>query len=165
MFISSYAPLFLILAIRFDKLPLRLGCLGLCLLGVVDALVLTRRARSATLSYEITPQSIEDLGAEVGGYLASYLLPFVTVSVPSGADLAAYGTYLIVAAVVYVRSDLVRVNPTLYLLGYRVLAITIGADKRREYLVTRHDRRPGERLQVVDVAGIALDTGRGDATT
>jgi hypothetical protein len=35
------------------------------------------------------------------GYLASYLLPFLTVAEPSWRDLVAYGLFLAVTATVY----------------------------------------------------------------
>lgn len=102
--------------------------------------------------------SFEDTGGEVSGYLASYLLPFVTVPTPSWRDLLDYGLFLLVNLVIYVRSNLVRVNPTLYVLGYRVLAIRYGREKE-QYLVTRTAPDTGQIVSVVDVAGVLLATG------
>jgi hypothetical protein len=108
--------------------------------------------------YDITVKSSEDTGGEVSGYLASYLLPFVTVPTPGWRDLLGYALFLLVGLVIYVRSNLVRVNPTLYLLGYRVLAVRYGESKQ-QYLLTRVGPRDGETVSVVDAAGVLLDTG------
>jgi hypothetical protein len=60
--------------------------------------------------------------------------------------------------VIYVRSSLVRVNPTLYLLGYRVLAVRYGVSKQ-QYLLTQVGPLDGETVSVVDAAGVLFDTG------
>ncbi len=133
LFLSSYAPLFGILAISFDGLALRLVCLGLFATGMADTWHITRLAKTETQDYEITVQSSEDTGAEVSGYLASYLLPFVTVASPGWRELLAYSLFLLVAFVIYVRSNLVRVNPTLYLFGYRVLKIVYGEGEQDSF--------------------------------
>jgi hypothetical protein len=158
LFVSSYAVLFGILAIRFDGLALRLICLGLFLEGVLDTLRITRKGRSGREPYDITVQSSDDTGGEVSGYLASYLLPFVTVSSPGWRDLLGYGLFMLVALVIYIRSDLVRVNPTLYLLGYRVLKVRYDASKQ-QYLVSRVGPEDDQIVRVVDVAGVILNCG------
>jgi hypothetical protein len=150
--------LFGILAIRFDGSALRLVCAGLFVVGVLDTVWITHRTSTRLQPYEITIRGTEDTGGEVGGYLASYLLPFVTVPTPGWRDLLAYALFLTVGLVIYVRSNLVRVNPTLYLLGYRVLAIRYGVDQR-QYLVTRVAPRDGSVVEVADVAGVLLAVG------
>lgn len=162
LFFGSYAALFLILAVRFNGLALRGACGALFVLGVGDALLITRRARRRMLSYSVTVRSVEDLGGEVGGYLASYLLPFVTVANPNGRDLVGYGLFLLVALVIYVRSNLVRVNPTFYLFGYRVLRITFGKSGH-QFLLARTEPAEGETIAVVDIAGVLLATGQAGA--
>ncbi len=158
LFLSSYAPLFGILAIRFDGLALRLVFAALFAWGVLDTIWITRRARTHLQPYEIIVAGTEDTGGEVGGYLASYLLPFVTISTPGWRDLLGYSLFLLVGLVIYVRSNLVRVNPTLYLLGYRVLAVRYGGHKN-QYLVTRIAPEDGGVVEVVDVAGVLLAVG------
>lgn len=164
LFLSSYAVLFGILAIRFHGLALELICGGLAVIGVLDTFWITHRAKTGVMTHEIVVTSSADTGGEVGGYLASYLLPFVTVSTPGWRDLLGYSLFLVVALVIYVRSNLVRVNPTLYVLGYRVLAVTYG-DQSSQYLVTRIAPRDGSTIDVVDVAGVLLVAGGSHANS
>jgi hypothetical protein len=96
------------------------------------------------MSWSLT--AVEDRGAEVAGYVASYLLPFLTVSEPSSRDLVAYGLFLVVVAVLYLRSGLVRINPTLYLAGWRLYAVTIGQAGWSGYVLSRRPLRAGEPL-------------------
>ncbi len=162
LFVSSYAPLFLILAVRFDTRWLQITCAALFTFGVFTAWLLVHRAKTKTLPVAITVARADDLGAEVGGYLTSYLLPFITVSSPSTEDVISYFIFLMVACVIYVRSDLVRANPTFYLVGYRILGITTRTGTRT-YLLTKREPRIGETVQVVDAAGILVHVELSDA--
>lgn len=142
LFLSSYAPLFGLLAIRFEKLWLWIGCLVLATLGIGSLLLLLFLDRRASPGpHNIT--SVRQAGTEAASYLASYLLPFLTVSTPSVRDVLAYTGFLIVAAAVYLHSSIMQINPLLYLLGYQVLEVT---DDRglTGYLVTRRRVRAGD---------------------
>ena len=144
LFISSYAPLFAILAIRFRDHKLEVACALLTALGVASLLLLLRAAgRIQPDPHRI--ETVADRGAEVAGYLATYLLPFVTVPEPSARDIAGYAFFLAVVGVVYVQSDMVQINPLLYLLGYRVSAVTTG-DGWSGVLMSRNQPRPGSAV-------------------
>lgn len=163
MFLISYVPLFGILAIRFNGQELRWSCVGLAVVGLADLAQMTLRTPKDSAEYAIEITSVEDTGGEIAGYLASYLLPFVTVASPTPRDIVAYGAYLLVALVIFVRSDLIRVNPTFYLFCYKV--VKVGFDQAgQQYLLTRVQPEVGERICVVDIAGIVMKT-RNDATT
>ncbi len=56
---------------------------------------------------------VKDEGGLASGFLASYLLPFLTIPEPSVPDIIAYGLFLLVAATIYVRSEMAQVNPTM----------------------------------------------------
>jgi len=140
LFISSYAPLFAMLVIRFEDRTLQVVCAVIATFGVATLAMLLHRAR------RIQPdphriESVTDRGAEVAGYLATYLLPFLTVTEPSGRDLGAYFLFLLVVGVVYVQSEMVQINPLLYVLLYRVWAVRT-TDGWSGYLISRHTPRP-----------------------
>ena len=144
MFLSAYAPLFALLAVRFEPLPLMFTCAGLAVLGLISLFVLFRLdSRAQPGPHELA--SVKDAGAEVGAYLGAYLLPFVTVASPNFRDEIAYILFFFVAAAVYMRSSVVQINPLLYLLGFQVLAI-VDTNGLRAYLITRKSRKVGERI-------------------
>jgi hypothetical protein len=146
LFLCSYAPLFTILAIRFRTEWLEIVCGGLAALGFAAGVtVVTRYRRLAGQEWEAT--KVEDRGYEVAGYLASYLLPFVTVTEPGVRDLVGYAIFLVIAGVVYIRSGMLQINPTLYLLGWRVMEVTVG-ERWVGYALGRRTLRPGEPLNV-----------------
>jgi len=140
-------------ALRFESTWLRVMFGFLCLGGIIVAAYLLRRNRSDRPSNQkITVTG--DGGAEVSGYLAAYLLPFLSLAAPPLLDGLSYLIFLVVAGTVYIRSGLMQVNPTIYLLGWRVARGTIIVGKRGDvdvskevYVITKRNRRVQESLQ------------------
>jgi hypothetical protein len=116
----------------------------LAALGVGSlALLLRLDARSSPGPHVLA--SVRDAGAEAASYLATYLLPFLTVAAPTARDVVAYAGFLLVAAAIYLRSAVVQVNPLLYLLGYRVLSVT-DDHGLHAYIITRQLIPAGGRV-------------------
>jgi hypothetical protein len=144
LFFSSYAPLFGLLAIRFQQPWLWISCIILAGLGVGSLLLLLRLdARSSPGPHVL--ESARDAGSEAASYLASYLLPFLVVATPSIRDVLAYVGFLVVAAAIYLRSAVVQVNPLLFLLGYRILSVT-DDQGLRAYVITRRAITAGSEI-------------------
>jgi hypothetical protein len=142
LFVSSFSPLFGILAIRFRSPRLQIACGLLAAFGVITlAMLLKQAARISTDPHRL--ETVADRGPEVAGYLATYLLPFVTVAHPSARDVVAYAAFLLIVGIVYVRSDMLQVNPLLYVLRYRVWAVRT-TDGWDGYLVSRGRPKPGD---------------------
>ncbi len=150
LFLSSYSFLFAILALRFQRPALVAGCWVLAAVGLAAAAwVLSAERAKGPAGFALT--KVEDQGAEVAAYLATYLLPFVTLSEPSDRDVVSYLLFLLVAALIYVQSDLLQINPVLYLFRRRVVKVTTKAGWQA-YLVT--PRRPigGETILATTLA-------------
>jgi hypothetical protein len=144
MFLSSYAPLFALLAIRFEQRWLWMSCAGLAILGIAALWMLLRLdARSSPGPHVLA--SANDAGADAAAYLASYLLPFLTVPAPTARDVIAYSGFILVAAAVHLRSSVVQVNPLLYVFGYRVLSVT-DEHGLKAYMITRHPVAAGAHI-------------------
>lgn len=145
LFLSSFSPLFLILALRFENPGLRFSALALGLVGLLAAgWVMAAESRKGAASFEV--KKAEDGGPEVAGYLASYLLPFVAIDEPSLGIAAGYVIFLAVAAVVYVQSDMLQINPIFYVFGRRVQKITTAEKDWSAYLITKRRVLPGETI-------------------
>ena len=155
LFASSYAPLFVALAIKFDNSRLASVLVGVAVVSSVSLWMLLRTS-SHTAPRAVTPTACRDMGGEVSAYVATYIIPFVTIGNPDARDLVAYGVVFATLCVVYINSDLVGVNPLLYLFRYRVFAVEgIRLDRdgvARECLVVSR-RRPvaGAAIEVVDI--------------
>lgn len=163
LFLSSYSLLFAILALRFERPPLVVGCAVLAVLGLASAAwVLAAESAKGPASFEI--DRIEDQGSQVIAYLASYLLPFVTLAEPSDRDVAGYVLFLLVMGLVYVQSDLLQINPILYLFHRRVVKVSTKASWQA-YLITRRVPLPGETILATTLSpGVLIRSShRGDA--
>jgi hypothetical protein len=150
--LSSYAPLFLILVARVDTAPIRAVCLGFAIVGIGDALRLTLLAGEK----QAVPRSFDDVrdsGSQVAAYLATYLLPLLAAPDPDAGDLVGYGIYAVLIVVITLRSDLAHINPTLYLLGWKVVSVTTSMGGER-YLICKQSPRIGEQVRVVQLYGV-----------
>ncbi len=155
MFASSYAPLLALLALRFEDRRLQLALAAVAFVFLADtvriAVVVPRRVGSSPH----TISAVADEGAQVSGYLATYLLPFIAVPTPRVVDVIAYALFIAIAGVVAVRSNLTHINPTLYLLGYRLVSITT-AEGFQGSAVVRGRFQPGSVLTAVNLGSHLL---------
>ena len=130
LFFISYAPLWVMLTFRAAP-PGRWHWDGhtsvaalfslLAVWGFVDAVRLIKGSRKIG-SRRLIFGEISDQGGNAAGYLATYLLPFIGLIPTDWGDWAGYGVYFAVAGIVFIRTDLTFVNPTLYILRYRVVS-------------------------------------------
>ena len=169
LFFVSYVPLWLMLAFRaapsghwrWDDRTAAVIAFGvLAVYGVIDAIRLIRGSRRTS------PQSfifgeVNDQGGNAAGYLATYLLPFIGLVPQDWGDWTAYVLYFLVAIVVFIRTDLTFVNPTLYILGHRVVSANAYLPETRAlvagspFVVVCRDPRALASSKVVDVTSIA----------
>lgn len=157
MFLSSYSPLFVMLAIRFEERSYRIGFLiagGAGLIFVCVVLWLTKKS-SSTSSY--TLETASAAGSEASSYLAGYLLPFLTVSRPGLWDMLGYFAFFLVAGLVHWRTALIQVNPTLFLFGFRILRVRTDGGFEG-YLLTRGEILLGEPITATRIANDVIMT-------
>jgi len=132
LFLVSYAPLWAMLALRALPAHVTLDRRGapawgsllfgaLAAWSLVDAWRLVGGARKLS-AVRMEFVAVRDEGGAVSGYLATYLLPLLGVSPADVGDWAAYCVFLGIALVIFVRTDLALVNPTLYPFGWRVVS-------------------------------------------
>jgi hypothetical protein len=79
LFLGSYAVLFGIFAIRFGGPWLVGACASLAVIGCFDNLRIAGLVQNKE-PHRYKVEEIRDQGPEVAGYIATYLLPFVTVA-------------------------------------------------------------------------------------
>jgi hypothetical protein len=166
LFVISYGPLWLMLASR--AMPERgdwqwsaqnTWVSGLLALGgvwsFVDAWRLVRGAqRKAAIRMRFA--EIRDEGSAAAGYLATYLVPLLAEAPTRPGLWLAYGLYLGMAVVLFVRTDLALVNPTLYVFGWRVVSaarVSESQPARAVLVVCRDIAALRGDVQVVRLAG------------
>ena len=158
LFVSSYSPLFLLAGVRSERAGLRVGLYitaAACALALVVVVVAARRLEPQ----ERTVTGTEDRGPDVAGYLATYLLPLLATPDPTTRDLLAYGAFILLVGLVYVRSSMVAINPLVYVLGFRLSEISTAAGSR-QMLVSRDVPAVGRSILVRRVMpGLLLAVG------
>ncbi len=167
LFLISYLPLALIFAIRaipsskdgrLSNWLVAAGFASLAVLGFVLAVRLLKGGRQVP-PVALTVAGLQDEGAQAAGYLATYLFPFIIFDAASWRVWVAYSVYFVVLALVTTRSDLILVNPTLYLLRRRVVRIDFDtkrgagpANRQSAILICRKLPKVGDPVSVVRLA-------------
>lgn len=169
LFLSSYSPVFVLLAFQVEwsdnfwlsVLLLAIAALGLAGLAFILALTFRKPVHKVRIA------SRQDAGAESAAFLAGYLLPLITANLDTAYAVGATTIYIVLACVITVRSSLIQVNPVLLLLGYKIIRTetTIesfsGITIRSGYLVTRRDVLVGDEIFVRRFGGdVFLFAGR-----
>jgi hypothetical protein len=154
LFLVSYAPLAVIVGLRtLPSWRTALYWWAAATLATVDGWRLlhgSRRRGAGT----VVLTDVRDQGGAVAGYLATYLLPFITSGATGVGGALAYVVYFGVALTVYVRSDLALVNPTLYLFGWRVVEAYAGTN--RVLVVCRKLPPTKVQIRVVDFLDVYI---------
>jgi hypothetical protein len=168
LFFVSYVPLWGMLAFRaapangwkWDGRAVAVITFGvLALWGFVDAVRLIRGS-GKTSPRSLIFGEVNDQGGNAAGYLATYLLPFIGLVPQDWGDWTAYGLYFLVALIVFIRTDLTFVNPTLYILNHRVVSANAYLPGGKilagsPFVVVCRDPRILTSSGVVDVTSIA----------
>ncbi len=92
------------------------------------------------------------------GYVASYVVPFVTLPLNGWQQISTLLIFISVLGVIYVKSSMIRINPMLSLVGYSLYDITFENDPDSYSLFTRRPIKRGDTVRIVDVGrGIFLE--------
>jgi hypothetical protein len=154
LFFVSYVPLWVIFAVQSGILAVTVVFAVVAALGCIDAFrIIEAGLRRSVRHVEFT--EISDKTGDAAGYLATYLLPFIGGPPTDLRGAVAYGLYFVVAWTVFVPSTLGLVNPTLYLLGWRV--VEAKRNGRVELIVCQDRPRAGS--PGVAVAQLASQIG------
>lgn len=162
LFLSSYVPLFFVGTVRFDDTRLRVVLGLLVVAGIWSLVSLIHVSTRRVHPREATATGVRDLSSEVAAYVATYLLPLMTVPNPAPRDLIAYGLVLTVFGVVFVNSDLVGVNPLLSLCRYRVFQVSgvrklATGEEADTIVISRYRVIAGSTVKLADLAtGVSL---------
>lgn len=92
----------------------------LTVVGLIDAWRLPRGALRKS-SIKAIFYDIQDQSNAVAAYVAAYLLPFIRLQLDTIRDVIAVAVFFLVLLLVFVKSDLAAINPTLYATGWRVV--------------------------------------------
>jgi hypothetical protein len=126
LLLSAYSPLVLIIGIRNQNPRQSWWLIGIGLLFALGLPLVIVAARSVVHPQVVRVDSARNAAEEVTGYLTSFILPFATLSTPSGRDLVAFAVFGIFLAAAYLHSGRLALNPWLFFAGHRPYDVDFG---------------------------------------
>lgn len=150
LFLSSYAPLFGLLAWRSRSCQIvwiSLACIALVgMMGLLTFLVVSGRFQGARLVItRLQPRDAETLA-----YVATYLIPFLSLDLTEGDDLISFALFMAILGIIAVTSHSLFVNPVLSLLGYHTYEV-VDEDNNVYFLVSRESVAIGTTVRPISV--------------
>ena len=168
LFLISFAPLALIVTIQtydsWHRAGIRTTVFWIAgvwtIIGFVDAWRLPRGALKRASTTE-TFDEIQDQSNAVAGYMAAFLLPFVAFEFQTVQDLLVLVVLLLLLLAVFIHTDLVIVNPMLYIAGWRILRARRenpdGSNSAAIILIPRASSiSAGQSISVVSLGGFTI---------
>jgi|SRR5580692_5950184 hypothetical protein len=157
LFLSSYMPLFLIMAIKYG-LPHRYFGGAMLALGLLSAIVLVLYLNAARTfgSDRVVMEKVSAKDTEAMSYIVTYLIPFLDVKIDEPTNLISLGLLFTVVGVLYVHSNLIYINPTLNMLGYHLFEVEIEGGKSVALLSKRGFIEKGKALDVIPLGNQIL---------
>jgi hypothetical protein len=151
LFLSSYAPLFGLLAYENRRSSCTWRILvAVAVIGVVGLVVVlweTRRERGPRLVVEHSRPKDGDVLA----YTATYLVPFFSIDLSNGDQVIIFSSFLVVLGIVYVNSDMIFVNPLLSIAGFHSFEITDPQGHTYSLIARRRDLDPGVTIHPAQI--------------
>jgi hypothetical protein len=124
LFVSSYAPLFLVFGLldTFGKgWPPRV-CLLLAAVGVAISAVV-RLGTKKVAAQTVLVRGAHARDGDSLAYIATYLVPFAAMAGTTERQRVAIVVFFVLMAILYVRAELFYVNPLFALFGYRLFEV------------------------------------------
>lgn len=153
LFLTSYSPLFAIFGLldTFGSGTPAIVCLAVAALGATLLPVLFAIDRDTSpQTLRVTTASPRD--SDVLAYIASYLVPFASVSADTARQRIAIGLFILLIGVLYVRAELFYINPLLALVGYRTYAVQTPAGTPVVLLCRRRFVQPDSEFGAIRIS-------------
>lgn len=132
LFLSSYIPLFLVLAIKNYTNPHAVMAMSILILVPFLFLIYTFHKASRMSGEYVEITSIENRSNQFLEYIIAYIIPFLGFNLNSVPDLISVLIIFIMIGVLYIKSDLIYMNPILNLLNYTLYKVNT---KNRELMI------------------------------
>jgi drug/metabolite transporter (DMT)-like permease len=157
LFLSSYAPLFLIIAMRGWR-DSRYFAIGFAIGGVLSVVVLfaflhTVQKLSAA---KVSVASVVSRDGDVMSYIVTYLLPFLAVKLNDPTDVISLGVVFIVIGLLYVNSNMIHTNPVLNIVGYHIFEIEDANGKTTALICKRSYIRTNSEINAISLGDYVL---------
>jgi len=157
LFLSSYAPLFLIIAMRGwrESRHIAVGLIVVAVLSLVVLFVFLRAAQKLSAG-KVVVSSVTSRDGDVMSYIVTYLLPFLAIKLNDPTDIASLGVVFVVIGLLYVNSNMIQTNPVLNIVGYHIFEIEDSDGKTTSLICKRSYIRTGSEINAVSIGNYVL---------
>lgn len=128
LFFSSYSLLFVALAFKYKFDNFTWIFIVLAVLGGI-ALIRITKTRINPDNREVV--NIVPKNDQVLGYLVSYLLPFIGFNLTAGNEFIALIIIFLTIGVLYIKADIIYINPLLLLFGFNIYEAQFTNESKR----------------------------------
>lgn len=137
LFLSSYAPLFVILAIKnYSNENLVFAMLVLILIPNFILVFIIKKATTMSGDYYVITE-LENKSDQFLEYIIAYIIPFLGFNFDLLSDLIVVSMLFALMGFLYIKNDLVYMNPTMNLMGYSLYRIR--SDKKTIMIISKKD--------------------------
>lgn len=151
LFLSSYAPLFALLAVTNRTCARAWHALVAIAVVSVLSLVVVMWSKKDETGQRLTVANVKPKDGDVMAYVATYLLPFLAVDVTKLDGVVLLAGFMLVLGTVYVNSNMIFVNPLLSLVGYHTFEVTDPDDHEYALLTRRRELAAGTAIKPAQV--------------
>lgn len=151
LFLSSYTFLFLIFILKnLNNQYLLYLLITIILISNVILFITIKRCKSLADEF-IKIKSVENINSVNSAYLVTYIIPFLAIDFMNIIDGLSLALLFVVFAFLYIKSDMIYVNPTLNFIGYNLIEIRTDKDDKlilitKEKIKTELDKTKLRRL-------------------
>jgi len=140
LFLSSYTFLFIIFIIRnFQNLNLVYFLSALIILSNLIMFIVIKRCCSLADEF-IKVKKIENKNSINATYLVTHIIPFLSIDFFKISDIVSLTLLFLVIGFLYIKSDMIYVNPMLNFFHYNLLEIKTSDDKT-VIVITKHKNK------------------------
>ena len=150
LFLVSYFPLFLIMTIlHYDHFIIpyvAIICSGIGFVGMFITFgILNKISGQYKKAVDIKPSAKINFQ-----YFLAYIIPFIAMDIDSTRQLVAYLVLFIFIGILYIRTELLYVNPTLTLLGYNIFKIKTEDETIMLITKNKYENALNDAITVID---------------
>jgi heme exporter protein D len=152
LFLSSYAPLFALLAYTSRRCNMALWTLVAVTVISVAALIVVMLMQRNERGPVLRIAHARPKDGDVLAYMATYLVPFLGVDMTKGDDVVVFVGFLLVLGIVYVNSNMLFVNPLLSLARFHTFDVTDPQGHQYTLITRREGIDPGIEIRPAQVS-------------
>ncbi len=169
MFLTSYFPLFVIIMIKHsEQIEVFYVLIPIIVISSIALLHVFSTLNKISGSYKIGDSvvakgRIENTSKATLEYFLTYVVPLLTFNLTEWKEFTIFGIVFFIIGVLYVKSDLIYMNPTLILLRFNIYKLVL--DEREVVVISKNNNKKGIMNPVVEIgAGVYYERRTGNTT-